>query len=225
MNAPRHASAPAELARIRAALGLARPAAFAHALMAPRVVGDDGAVLAGLHRQPDANTREAAVLLALTDQPGQSGGLELLFIRRPTYDGVHSGQIAFPGGRREGDEPLETTALRETHEEIGIAPDRIELLGALSPLFVWVSNHLVQPYVGRVHGPLHLKLCEREVAEVIAVPLARLLAGRYRGAELVNLKHGRAWAPYFALPATRLWGASAMMLAELVNLLDASAPD
>lgn len=222
MNAPRPPGPSAELAQVRAALTGARPGARAHARMAPRVVGDDGAVLPGLHRQPGADTREAAVLLALAEQPG---GLELLFIRRPRYDGVHSGQIAFPGGRREGEETLQTTALRETHEEIGIAPDRIEVLGALSPLFVWVSNHLVQPFVGRVLGPLELTLCEREVAEVIAVPLTRLRAARYRGAELMTLARGRAWAPYFALPTARLWGASAMMLAELVNLLDDDTAD
>lgn len=222
MNAPPPPGSVAELAQVRAALASARPGARAHARMAPRVIGDDGAVLPGLHRQPGADTRQAAVLLALAQQPG---GLELLFIRRPRYDGVHSGQIAFPGGRREGDETLQATALRETHEEIGLAPERIEVLGALSPLFVWVSDHLVQPFVGWVRGPLELTLCEREVAEVIAVPLARLRSARYRGAELMTLPRGRAWAPYFALPTARVWGASAMMLAELVNLLDDSAPD
>ena len=220
MNAPNGTAG--EVAAVRAALARARPGALAHVRMAPRLVGEDGVAVTALDRVPGPDVRAAAVLLVLCERPE---GLELLFIRRPVYDGEHSGQIAFPGGRREGDESLDQTALRETHEELGIEPARIELLGALSPLFVWVSNHLVAPYVGLARGPLELRPCTREVADVFAVPLSRLRARRYHGAELVSLKRGRAWAPYFALPGTRLWGASAMMLIELVSLLDGHGGD
>jgi 8-oxo-dGTP pyrophosphatase MutT (NUDIX family) len=216
VNAPHSARAPAELARLRAALGGTLGGARAHARMQPRVVGMD-TMVPPERRAPNADTREAAVLLGFVER---AGGLSLLFIRRPDYDGVHAGQIAFPGGRRETGEPLERTALRETEEELGIAPARIEMLGPLSPLFVWVSNHLVQPYVGIVRGDAPLRPCAREVADVLCVPLARVLDARHRGAELVTLKRGRAWAPYFALPGARLWGASAMMLAELVDLIE-----
>lgn len=216
MNAPAGRSTAPELVRLRAALGGPLRGAAAHARMMPRVVGA-GADFDGRRREPDADTRAAAVLLALVEQDEE---LSMLFIRRPDYDGAHAGQIAFPGGRREGDEALELTALRETEEEIGVPPGQVELLGPLSPLYVWVSNHLVQPYVGVVRGPLALRPCAREVAEVLQVPFARLLSARWRGAELVELKRGRAWAPYFALPGARLWGASAMMLSELISCVE-----
>lgn len=211
-GAPAHADAQL-LQRLETALGAPLPGPLGHARMRPQSLAPGGFP----QRLPDAETRKASVLLPLCVGPE---GLALLFIRRPDYDGPHAGQIAFPGGRHEGEESLADTALRETDEELGIPPHRIRLLGPLTPLFVWVSNHMVYPYVGVVAEPLALKPCPREVAEAFTVPLARLLDVRHRGAERVRLKRGQAWAPYFALPQARLWGASAMMLAELVTLLE-----
>ena len=163
--------------------------------------------------------REAAVLLLL--YPGTGGQTTLAVIRRPDYSGPHAGQIALPGGRREGDESLAQTALRETQEELGIDPARLSLLGALSPLYVRASNHLVYPFVAFVPARPAFTPCPREVAEVIEVPLGRLLDLRFRGFEVVRFDDfGRVRVPYFALPGTRIWGATGMILGEFLALLE-----
>ncbi|MFZ5493566.1 MAG: NUDIX hydrolase [Pseudomonadota bacterium] len=163
--------------------------------------------------------REAAVLLLL--YPAGGAQTHLALIRRPDYSGPHSGQIALPGGRREGDETLLQTALRETQEELGIDPAPLALLGALSPLYVRASNHLVYPFVAVATQRPQFQPCEREVAEVIEVPLARLRDRRFRGLEVVRFEpFGRVRVPYFALPGTRIWGATGMILGEFLTVLE-----
>ena len=163
--------------------------------------------------------REAAVLLLL--YPGAGARTTLALIRRPDYGGPHGGQVAFPGGRREGDEALAQTALRETHEELGVPPASIDLLGALSPLYVRASNHLVYPFVGSAAARPDFVPCAREVAQVIETPLERLLDPRYRGFEVVRFETmGRVRVPYFALPGTRIWGATGMILGEFLAVLE-----
>ncbi len=169
--------------------------------------------------------REAAVLLLLYPAAGDGEPTTTLaLIRRPDYSGPHSGQVALPGGRREGDESLTHTALRETHEELGIEPNRVTLLGALSPLYVRASNHLVYPFVASVPAQPQFIPCPREVATVIETPLARLLDPRYRGMEVVAFDPvGRVRVPYFALPGTRIWGATGMILGEFLTVLEDAA--
>lgn len=163
--------------------------------------------------------REAAVLLLL--YPGAGGHTALALIRRPDYDGPHSGQVALPGGRREGDEALAHTALRETREELGVDPAALDLLGALSPLYVRASNHLVYPFVASAARRPDFVPCPREVAAVIETPLERLRNPRYRGFEVVRFESlGRVRVPYFALPGTRIWGATGMILAEFLTVLE-----
>ena len=142
-------------------------------------------------------------------------------MRRPDYIGPHSGQVALPGGRREGDETLLQTALRETEEELGVDPASLVVLGALSPLYVRASNHLVYPFVATTAQRPVFRPCEREVAEVIEVALTRLRDHRYRGLEVVRFEQfGRVRVPYFALPGTRIWGATGMILGEFLTVLE-----
>lgn len=163
--------------------------------------------------------REAAVLLLL--YPGTGAHTTLVLIRRPDYDGPHSGQVALPGGRREGDEALAHTALRETREELGVAPAALNLLGALSPLYVRASNHLVYPFVASAAARPDFVPCKREVAQLIETPLDRLFDPRYRGLEVVCFESmGRVRVPYFALPGTRIWGATGMILGEFLTVLE-----
>ena len=167
---------------------------------------------------PDQH-REAAVLLLL--YPGSDAQTHLALIRRPDYSGPHSGQVALPGGRREGEETLLDTALRETQEEIGVEPTLLAVLGALSPLYVRASNHLVYPFVAAATRRPDFQPCAREVAEVIEVPTARLLDQRFRGLEVVRFEQfGRVRVPYFALPGARIWGATGMILGEFLTLLE-----
>ena len=96
--------------------------------------------------------------------------LHLVFIERPIYAGVHSGQIAFPGGRRHRGESLLNTALRETWEEIGVRGEQVEVIGELSSYYVSGSNHNVFPFVGFCEERPEFVPCSIEVAQIIEAP-------------------------------------------------------
>ena len=166
---------------------------------------------------PRDDTRDAAVLLLLYPR-SQRHDWHLTLIKRPDYDGVHSGQIAFPGGRREGDESLTETALREAREEIGIDPGQVTLLGELTAFFVFASNHLVHPFVGHTERRPAFVPCPVEVAQIIEIPLSHLLAPTSLRQETRKLRWGPARIPYFAVDEHKVWGATAMMLAEFLEL-------
>lgn len=142
----------------------------------------------------------------------------LVLTRRPDYDGVHSGQVSCPGGRHEPPESLEMTALRETFEEIGIEPEDVTMLGRLTPLYIPPSDFEVHPFVsyfcaGRpVFNPNH-----REVAEIIEVPLAYLLDPATRVEETWQLSGVEVDVPFYRVGEHKVWGATAMMLSELVE--------
>ncbi len=151
------------------------------------------------------------------------GKLHLVLTRRPDYDGVHSGQISFPGGRHEPPETLEMTALRETHEEIGILPADVELLGSLTPLFVVPSNFEVHPFVGRYtrEGRPVFVPDTREVAAILETPLHLLLDPMTRVEEEMELRGGlRLRVPCFRVGEQRVWGATAMILSEFLQRLN-----
>jgi len=143
--------------------------AIASRLRSGRVSRSPAQELPGaLHREP----RPAAVLLPMFRH---QAAWHLLFIRRTEHPGDHhSGQVAFPGGCWEPeDADAAVTALRETREEIGLAPERVVLLGELQPLHT-VSNYLVTPIVGEIPWPLDLRPDPSEVARVFGIPLAWL---------------------------------------------------
>ncbi|MEZ4679622.1 MAG: CoA pyrophosphatase [Caldilineaceae bacterium] len=110
---------------------------------------------------------------------GQTVGnpsIHLPLILRPTYEGVHSGQVAFPGGGwEEGDADIVATALREAEEEVGVNRHQIHVLGQLSPLYIYVSNHLVHPTVAWMDHRPHFAPDPHEVAMVLELPIAELL--------------------------------------------------
>lgn len=163
--------------------------------------------------------RRAGVVCLLCWEAPKGWGLVLM---KRTQDGSpHSGQWAFPGGAEEAcDEgDLERTARRECHEEIGVLLNDVEVMGALSPLYIPPSHFFVQPIVAVAEGPLAFVLQEEEVAEVCVVPLSDLPeAGRPWKAMEVRVKHGRAHAPGCAMKEGVLWGATAMMTAELLEV-------
>ena len=174
--------------------------------------------------------RLSAVLLLLYDVDDE---LYLVLIRRPDYDGVHGGQVACPGGRHEPPESLGETALRETCEEIGIRPAEVELLGTLTPLYVLPSDFEVHPFAGRYTGSGRPRFVPdpREVAAILEVPLRVLLDPATRAEEMMEVRDGlRMKVPFFRLDDHRaghlvphkVWGATAMILGELVERLRAA---
>lgn len=189
--------------------------------------GHDGFLELSGYKRPDLEAarrqnpppRESAVLALLFAKADVAHTLLML---RPTYDGVHSGQVAFPGGRREpGDPDLRSTALREFREETGATTDGAVVLGALTPVYIPPSRSLVTPFVAVAleAGPFHPD--PREVAELVEVPLHLLLRDDIlkRREQHIAIMGRSVEIPYFDVHGHVVWGATAMMIAELRELL------
>ena len=159
------------------------------------------------------NARKAGVMVLLFLE---HASWHTALIKRPSYPGVHSDQIAFPGGKHEPhDRDLLDTAIRETEEEVGLAPEQITHLGPLSPLYIPPSNFIVHPYVGLIRGARKWRPQVEEVAEVIEMPL-EVIVGEHRvGHFPVETRYGKMKVPAYEFEGHVIWGATGMMLAEL----------
>lgn len=148
--------------------------------------------------------------------------LKMIVIRRSVYVGIHSGQIAFPGGRyEEADGDVRVTALREIEEEIGIPEEKIEVIGRLSDIYVPPSNFLISVFVGYlVEKPVY-NIDNREVGEVIEIPFANFFKPDVIKTKdfYVNSLKASSDAPYFDVTNTEIWGASAMVISELLDMV------
>lgn len=167
----------------------------------------------------------AAVLLMLY-QTDQCDDTRLVLTRRRRDMSKHPGQISFPGGRQDAGETLVTTALREASEEIGIDPENVEVLGQLNTVYIPPSDFTVTPFVGWHHGFPSFDAAEYEVAEILQVQIKLLL-------DPATLVHGQVetWnridptkprkitVPYYAVGRQQVWGATAIMLDELIDRL------
>lgn len=144
--------------------------------------------------------------------------IHMVFIKRNEYDGAHSGQVSFPGGVWEsGDQNLECTALRETREELGVSGD-IEVLGTLTELHIPVSNFLVTPFIGWMDHSPEFSPEASEVRYIIEAPLDALISPSARDSETM-VRHGqRIKAPFYRVGTEKIWGATAMMLSEVLEL-------
>lgn len=166
--------------------------------------------------RPDQPLRPAAILVALVER---KTGIGVLLTRRAEHLEHHPGQISFPGGHIEPtDRDATAAALRETHEEIGIAPERVDVLGCLNDYVTRTGFH-VTPVVGAVHPPLDIRPDSREVDEVFEVPLAFFLDPAN------HHKHERLYEgvarSFYAMPYGDyyIWGATAGMLMDLYRTL------
>ena len=186
----------------------------AHAMMSPP---ERKALIKTL----DFNTmdfKKAAVMMLVFPKNGKA---HLVLIQRNSYKGVHSSQIAFPGGKVEADDlSYEFTALRETHEEIGIPTEIIEIIRPFSQVYIPPSNFMVYPFLGLSNTELEFNPSEREVFKIIELPLDILLADE----TVVNQTMATSYSesidvPSFKIEEHYVWGATAMMLSELKETL------
>jgi 8-oxo-dGTP pyrophosphatase MutT (NUDIX family) len=148
------------------------------------------------------------------------GELYLPLMLRPEYGGAHSGQVSFPGGRKEPEDiDLLNTALRESNEELGIPEDKVEILGQLTELFIIASNFSVLPVIGYMdHRPNFLP-DPREVVEIIEAPISLLLKDQTVKEKPFKVGAGfHIDAPYFDIHGHHVWGATAMMMSEFLTV-------
>ena len=165
---------------------------------------------------PSARKAAVMVLLLLAgDEP------EVVFIKRPDHPkDPHSGQISFPGGRLEQeDDSYVSCALRETYEEIGIPTDDIHVIGPLSKLYVFASNNLVFPFVGYLDYKPKYRLQTSEVEKVISVPVRYFSSSEVCNKKEMRVKgHLLKDVPYYDLMGHTLWGATAMIFTEWLQI-------
>lgn len=170
-------------------------------------------------RDKEINPRLSAVIVLLFQEESK---LKVVFIRRGEYVGIHSGQIAFPGGRYEPEDgDLKETAKRELEEELGIARERYRIVGQLTDLYIPPSNFLVRAFVAYTeHRPAYTP-DPREVSEVIEADL-----NDFFEPSVVKLRDFPAHnsslttnAPCYELNGASVWGATAMMMTELIDIL------
>lgn len=170
-------------------------------------------------QQPDPLPPAAGVLLLLHQRPA---GPHIIFQKRTETVRDHKGQISFPGGAMDpGDPHVLHTALRETHEEIGVVPVHIEVLGQLDDM-VTVSNFLVTPYVGWLDRyPYEWRFSSQEVAYLLEVPLEHLLDPRHLIPDR-RVINGRDYTfQSYQFGDDLIWGATARMLANFLDILEA----
>ena len=162
--------------------------------------------------------RVAAVMMLLYPKEGDT---HLILIVRNTYKGVHSSQIAFPGGKYEtSDADFEVTALRETHEEIGVIPEKINIIKHFTPIYIPPSNFLVHPFLGIAEDELLFYPDSREVADIIELPLSVFLNDEIIIETQLSTSYAEnALVPAFKIEKHLVWGATAMMLSELRDVL------
>ena len=166
--------------------------------------------------------REAGVLITLFEKT--PGDFHIIFIRRgsSSEQDKHAGQIGFPGGKREStDRDMMFTALREAEEEIGLDLSQIDVLGPLTPLYIPVSKYLVHPFVSYCAQVPHLSRQESEIEEILEIPLSVFKSASVRQSTRIPLSMGITLnhVPCFLVGNHVIWGATAMIMNELLEVL------
>lgn len=162
--------------------------------------------------------RKSAVMMLIYPKKNIS---HLVLIIRKTYPGVHSAQIGFPGGKVEiEDVSLSHTALRETHEEVGIHPEKIKVIKTFTEVFIPISNFIVAPFLGISYSELEFIEQEEEVAGIIELPLIDFLDDKTIVIKKMDTSNGiNIEVPTFKINEHYVWGATAMMMSELKEVL------
>lgn len=162
-----------------------------------------------------ATARVSAVLVALVDH---SEGPSVILTRRTDHLRNHPGQISFPGGRVEESESVHEAAVREAHEEIGLDPESVQIIGELDPLTTFVSNSLIIPVVARIDGIPAFTLQEAEVARAFIAPLHDLAREDTYRNEWWSRPQGDINIHFFELDDETVWGATGRILRQLIDV-------
>ncbi len=203
-------------ASLQRALNQPLPGASAHCLLAPRPRhGWD------LGKIPlEAKPASALVLLFQFSEE-----IYTLLTVRGDHLPQHAGQVSFPGGRLEANETVESAALRESHEEVGLDPSRVRLIGALSPLYIPASGFALFPVIGIADSRPKFLSKTTEVKRILEIPMSTFIRSE-------GLRLGYRWykndcfrVPYFDVEDERVWGATAMILGELFTVIGTSLRD
>ena len=172
------------------------------------------------YKEQMKSARQAAVLALV--YPDSKARTHMALILRNTYHGVHSAQVGFPGGKVEHEDPdLESTALRETEEEIGVDRSKVEIIKELTDVYIPPSNFNVRPFLGLCEFEPEFSKQDEEVRDILQVPLEQLLDDEFVVVEKVATSYQlEIDVPAFKLNGHVVWGATAMMLSELKDLLN-----
>lgn len=172
-----------------------------------------------LAKHPDYRTSAVMMLLYPIE-----GAVHTMIIKRPSYDGIHSGQLALPGGKKENDEQPVHTAIRETLEEVGVSVSVQDVIGELTALYIPPSNFLVHPFVAWLGEQPQFVPDDREVDVILEVPLSTFLDEQLKTRRRIPIGvNTYIDAPCYMIGEETLWGATAMMFAELEAILRENA--
>jgi 8-oxo-dGTP pyrophosphatase MutT (NUDIX family) len=168
-------------------------------------------------RTPGNDARIAAVLILLYPE---NGSIHTVFMQRPDYDGVHGGQISFPGGKKEQEDvDVIGTAFREANEETGVNPAEINLIGTMTPLYIPVSKMIVTPVIGWIESKPVFNYQPEEVEFLIEADLKKLLDSSIVKTKPFKIRDELIDIKYYDYDGNTIWGATAMILNELLVIL------
>lgn len=171
-----------------------------------------------LNIETQLKAKKASILMLC--YPDFQGVMHLVLIERNTYAGVHSAQIGFPGGRPESeDTDLQSTALREMEEEIGFDRRLVQIIRSLSPIYIPPSQFYVHPFLGYTQSLGSFSKDDREVAQILEIPLKTFMQTQPTHAQVSLPNDLLQVVPVFEWQEHRIWGATAMMLSELKEML------
>lgn len=166
----------------------------------------------------NAKNPKVSAVLVLLYPSGEN--INILLMQRTTDQGVHSGQVSFPGGKYEiQDGTFENTALREAGEELSILKDRVNIIGGLSPLYIPPSNFLVHPFIGYTVEKPAIVPSKNEVYEVIEADIELLLDDKLKERKVIDVRGYSIDTPYYNIYGHVVWGATAMILSEFEEVL------
>lgn len=168
------------------------------------------------YKEVGDSSLRAGVLLLLYSWNGR---WHFILTKRTERLSHHQAQISLPGGRQDHGESLTQTALREAREELGIIPESVQILGMLTPLYIPPSNYCIYPVVSAVSERPNFSPSPKEVAETIEVPVDHFLDGDNRVEETWTIRGDKVSVPFYVFQGHKIWGATAMVLAEFLELV------